>query len=200
MHGLVNRSLQSFLEDTYGRSCWDVIRKRARLEEGSLEAMLIYPDAVTTDILAAARAELGRERTELLEDLGTYLVTHRNMEAVRRLLRFGGHTFDEFLYSLDDLHDRLKLAVPDLEVPFLETRAIDASSYGLICTWHEPGFGAVLLGILRALADDYGALVLLDLETTRGTDGVVETIRIQVLETSFASGRDFSLARSVIAE
>lgn len=199
MHGLVNRSLQSFLEDTYGSAFWDVVRKAARLEDGDLEAMLIYPDAVTTDIIATACGELGRDRGELLEDLGTYLVTHPHMEAVRRLLRFGGHTFDEFLYSLDDLHDRLKLAVPDLEVPQLETRAFNANSYGLICKWHESGFGAVFVGILRALADDYGALVLLDLDMVKTDFGFEETIKIQVLETSFATGRDFSLTSSIVA-
>lgn len=194
MHGLVNRSLQCFLHDTYGAALWHVVRRRIQLDEPSIEAMLVYPDALTTDIISAACAELGRCRDELLEDLGTYLVTHPNMEAVRRLLRFGGHTFDEFLYSLDDLHDRLKLAVPDLEIPFLETREYNADSFGLICRWHEPGFGAVLMGILRALADDYGALVLLDLETAPSGHDVIETIRIQVLEAAFASGRDFSLA------
>ncbi len=194
MHGLINRSLQCFLQDTYGVSRWHAVRRRIQLEDHSIEAMLAYPDATTQDIIRAACAELGRCPNEFLEDLGTYLVTHPNMEPVRRLLRFGGHTFDEFLYSLDDLHDRLKLAVPDLEVPSLETQEYSSDSFGLICRWREPGFGAVLVGILRAMADDYGALVLLDLETALGADGVVETVRIQVLETAFASGRDFSLA------
>lgn len=198
MHGLVNRSLQCFLQDTYGASLWNIVRRRVKLEECDLEAMLVYPDSLTTDILAAACEELGRRQDELLEDLGTYLVTHPNMEAVRRLLRFGGHTFDEFLYSLDDLHDRLKLAVPDLDLPQLETREFSATSFGLICRWPMPGFGAVLLGILRALADDYGALVLLELDTRLNNGSVIETVRIDVLEAAFASGRDFSLTDMAI--
>ena len=41
------------------------------------------------------------------------------------------------------------------------------------------------------MADDYGALVLLDHEGTR--DGT-ELIRISLLDSDFAQGRDFSLS------
>ncbi len=58
----------------------------------------------------------------LLEDLGTYLVSHPNVQGLRRLLRFGGAGFIDFLHSLDELHDRARLAVPDLDLPQLELR------------------------------------------------------------------------------
>ncbi|OIQ76146.1 hypothetical protein GALL_421740 [mine drainage metagenome] len=48
-----------------------------------------------------------------------------------------------------------------------------------------------MVGVLRAMADDYGALVLLDYD---GSDVAVETITINLLEHRFAAGRRFSLA------
>lgn len=194
MHGLVNRSIQSFLQDTYGAPAWKVIRVAAGVKFRDFEAMLDYPDELTHDLLDAACDHLDRPQSDLLEDLGTYLVIHPNMNAVRRLLRFGGHTFDEFIYSLEDLNDRLQLAMPDLELPPLEMCEFSASSFSLSCHWQTAGFGAVLLGILRALADDYGALVLMELVTNPTDDGVTEAVRVEVLETAFASGREFQLA------
>ena len=44
------------------------------------EAMLMYDDGMTAQILDAMSAELGRPLPEVLEDLGTYLVSNPNTE------------------------------------------------------------------------------------------------------------------------
>jgi hypothetical protein len=130
--------------------------------------------------------------------LGTYLVSHKNVEALRRLLRFGGVTFEEFLHSLDDLPDRARLAVSDLELPKLELREHAPGMYSLNCSSDLQVFGAnfghVMVGLLRAMADDYGALVLLE---HQGGQLGSETISINLLESSFAEGRSFLLADRV---
>ena len=171
----------------------DVVRRRAQaagLEDASFEAMLIYDDAVTDAVLDAATRELKKPREVFLEDLGTYLVSHPTTEAVRRLLRFGGVSFGEFLNSLDELRGRARLAVSDLKLPELELHEESGGNYRLDCRYHRPGFGHVLTGILRAMADDYGALVLLDLVERRDD---TEILSIVVLETEFAEGRGFQL-------
>ena len=86
--------------------------------------MLVYDDDMTVRVLDALCADLNRPRAEMLEDLGTYLVSHPKMEDLRRLLRFGGVTYVEFLHSLDDLSDRVRLAVSDLCLPTLELREV----------------------------------------------------------------------------
>ncbi len=194
MYGLVNRSIQCFVEDTYGRMVWERIVRDAGSEIVDFEAMLTYEDDLTGQVIEAAARHLSRDRSALLEDLGSYLVTHEHMDSVRRLLRFGGHTFEDFLQSLDDLHDRVKLAVPDLELPFLTLEQQSQESYTVSCRFPEPGYGAVLLGMLRALADDYGVLVLLDMEDANDGEAEYELLKVNLLETSFASGRSFSLA------
>ncbi len=191
MHGLINKAIQCFLRDTYGQALWATVVRRAQLGFDSFEAMLTYAPELTDAVISAASIELDRPREALLEDLGTYLVSHPNIEALRRLLRFGGVTFVDFLHSLEDLPDRGRLAVPDLDLPDLTISDHAINRFTLHCRADLAGVGHVMMGLLRAMADDYGALVLLD---HQGSVAGVETISISLLETSFSSGRRFDLA------
>ena len=194
MHGLVNRGLQNFLVDRHGVDVWAQIALRAGAEPSGFEAMLIYEDALTDRVIDAAAWVLARSRDDVLEDFGIFLVAHPATEAVRRLLRFGGVDFVDFLHSLDDLPDRARLAVPGLSLPRLELRAHAAGHFSLICDAPISGFGHVMIGVLRVMADDYGALALLDLAAAG--DGV-ETLSITLIEADFARGRDFDLGARV---
>ena len=194
MHGLINRSIQCFLRDTYGVETWDEIASGAGLDFDNFEALLVYEDAVTHRVLQSASARLDKPVASLMEDLGTYLISNAGFGGLRRLLRFGGISFVEFLHSLDDLHDRVRLALPELVLPTLEVRDNTATSFTLACSFDHAGFGHVLVGILRAMADDYGALVLLD---HLGNNAGVEVIEIEVLDVGFAQGRSFALGAAV---
>ncbi|MFV2052097.1 heme NO-binding domain-containing protein [Aliiroseovarius sp. YM-037] len=191
MHGLINRSIQSFICDTYGRGVWLDVSEGAKLDFDSFEAMMIYDDALTDAVLGAAVERLSKPRSDVLEDLGTYLVSHPTTDAARRLLRFGGETYEEFLHSLDDLHDRVKLAMPELDFPRLELRDHAPGVFSLSCRWPYEGFGHVVVGLLRGMADDYGALVVLEFQSARPGE---EVISIQLLDISHATGSPFSLA------
>lgn len=191
MNGLINRTVQSFVVDTYGPKCWVEVTVRARLEFTDFEAMLTYEPRLLEDVLAAAESILHKGRDEILEDLGTYLVSHPNNEVLRRLMRFSGVDFLELLHSLDDLPDRAHLAVADLDLPELELREISPGNYFLEVRGGLQGFGHVMVGVLRAMADDYGSLVLLD---HRGRVGQTEKIDVALVETKFARGREFRLS------
>jgi hypothetical protein len=156
--------------------------------------MLTYEDALTHTFLEASSAELAKPVEGLLEDIGTYLVSHPNTEALRRLLRFGGGDFIEFLHSLDDLPERARLAVSDLELPELALYELGPTNYRVTCRTFVSGFGHVLVGILRAMADDYGTLACLDFG--EDVDGE-EFIEVTLFETEFAVGRSFELGARV---
>ncbi|MBA83954.1 heme NO-binding domain-containing protein [Thalassobius sp. S69A] len=191
MHGLVNRAIQCFVRDTYGNEIWLDIARGADLEGATFEAMLFYEDAVTDQVLAGIVRALGKPREEVLEDIGTYLVSHPQVEALRRLLRFGGVDFMDFLRSLDDLPDRARMAVSDLELPLLELHDAEANHIHLHVRSAHDGFGHVMLGVLRTMADDYGALVFLDLRHRGPGDDVID---IALVEAAFAEGRSFTLS------
>ena len=194
MHGLTNRAIECFVRDTYGVEQWGDIGRIADLNFSEFEGMLIYDDSITENVLHAACTVLNRPLNEVLEDIGTYLVSHPNVEGLRRLLRFGGVNFVEFLHSLDDLPDRVRLAVSDLDLPRIDLREHGPDRFSLICQSEFRGYGFVLMGLLRAMADDYGALVLLDYQ---GGGQGIESISITLIESSHSDGRAFELgARS----
>lgn len=190
MHGLINRAIQSFTVHSYGQGQWQAVVDRAGLPFSEFEAMLVYEDGVTDRVLTALCQELARPRDEVLEDIGTYLVSDPHVEALRRLLRFGGEDYVEFLHSLDDLPDRARLAVSDLDLPALELREHAAGQFTLSCGPGLPGFSHVMIGVLRAMADDYGALVMLE---HAGDRHGCERIAITLVEQAFAQGRSFEL-------
>ncbi|SEL82943.1 Haem-NO-binding [Roseovarius azorensis] len=193
MHGLVNRAIERFVRDTYGREVWIDTIRRLDLGYTEFEAMLLYEPQVTGRVLAAVAARLERGRDDLLEDIGTYLVSNPQSDALRRLLRFSGVDFVDFLHSLDDLPERARLAVTDLDLPSLELTDHDDGWYCLhvgLPDGHDLRFGPVMMGVLRAMADDYGALVLMEY---RGIAESHEMIGIHLLEEAFAHGRAFDL-------
>jgi hypothetical protein len=213
MHGLVNRAIQNFLRDSFGAEAWSTIAARAGLAEvlgpDGFEAMCVHDDALTETMLAAACERLNRPRESLLEDLGTYLIWNDRLEPLRRLLRFGGRSFTEFLYSLEDLRGRTRLAVAELDLPELELDDIGDGRFALRCRACPPGYGHVMVGILRALADDYGALVVLEHlgpklpyadDAERRIHGRRdELLSIAVHDPDFHAGRRFDLAGREVA-
>ena len=207
MHGLINKAIMSFLCDSFGDALWQTVALKsgiaAELGGDGFEAMQIYDPWMTEAMIAGAAVQLDRPRDSLLEDLGTYLVSHERMEPLRRLLRFGGVSFTDFLFSLEDLRGRTQLAVPDLAMPELSLEERAQGQFLLTCHACPAGFGHMMVGILRALADDYGALAVLEHRGCRlpgpasdrraQRDGD-EVIAIDVYDPAFHSGRQFQLA------
>lgn len=197
MHGLVNQAIERFARETYDEAFWNDVCRRAGLGFCAFEAMLVYDPELTDRLLGALVQALGKGRDEVLEDVGTFLVSARPSGAVRRLLRFSGTDFVDFLYALDDLPARARLAVPDLHLPGLELREHDWHCYSLVVRAGDGPkdvYGHVMLGLLRAMADDYGALAVLDYKGRQDGD---EIIAITLLETAFAEGRAFDLGAGV---
>jgi len=191
MHGLINWSIQSFVSENYGAAAWQDVAAKARLGFSGFEALMNYEDELTYAVLDAASEQLNNPQSAILEDIGTFLCTHPKLEAVRRLLRFGGDSFPDFLCSLDDLSDRAHLALPNLEVPEIDLKLNAPGNVTLTCTSKHRGFGHVIVGILQAMADDYGMLATFE---HMGRDRGVEFVSIQMLTASHSSGRKFSLA------
>lgn len=190
MLGLVIRAFQRFVEDTYGAAAAVAVAHHAGLPAQGVEAMRVHPDGVAEAAVAAAEAVLGRPRAGLLEDFGTYLVSHPDRPALRRLLRFGGACFRDFLASVEELPGRARLALPELALPQLDLDDAGNGRLTLACRPPSPELVHVAAGMLRALADDYGALVLVEPEPA--ADGSLR-LAIDLLDARFAAARPFAL-------
>jgi hypothetical protein len=194
MNGLINRAIECFVRDGYGDPFWQEVTAALGLGEAAFEPLMPCEREVTARLVAGLAARLGRGEADLLEDLGTYLVSQPRTEPIRRLLRFGGVDFAEFLESLEDLPDRARLAIADLDLPAIGLHVQGAGAFRVeIGRAAGAGLpvGPVLLGLLRAMADDYGALVVLEYD---GGDAAREIIEVRLLDAEFADGRAFALA------
>lgn len=197
MYGLVHRAVQCFAQDTYGGPLWDKVVETARLGSPEFEAMLSYPDEELDDVLEALSQALGKTQEQVCEDIGAYLVTHARMNSVRRLLRFGGASYFDFVMSLDELHDRVRLALPELDLPRLEVSPHSNERFVILVDADRPHFGSVLLGLMRAMADDYGALAILELRAANRDDANMKLVHVELFDSAFSSGREFDLVSEV---
>lgn len=191
MHGLIFRTIQAFVSDSFGPDVWAAAMQSADCDVPSFEAMLDYDAALLPTVISGCARVLDRPQDTILEDIGTYLVTQQNHASIRRLMRFGGHSFTELLHTLDELPGRTRLAVAGLELPDIMVREHRPNSFTVQCSAGPRGFGHVLVGLLRAMADDYGALAILD---HLGTQNGTEVIDITVVDGAFAKDRGFSLS------
>ena len=221
MHGLVNKALETFLVATFGRDRWQAIVLRSGLDLGDdgFDSMRLYEGWQIEALLAGAVHVLDRSRESLLEDLGIFLICNPGQDSVRRLMRFGGGSFSEFLLSLDDLPARTRLAVPDLGLPDLTVIEDGPGRFHLECRGTPSGLagvGHVCVGVLRALADDYGVLAVIEHRGSRVEAGAehppggdtlaptdrrrvaipVDVLSIVVHDPDYQPGRRFDLALS----
>lgn len=194
MHGLINKSVQTFLRAHYAEGVWQRVAQQIGLGPEGFEAMLHYDDALTEGLLDAAAAELDRSRASLLEDIGAFLAMR---DPARRLLRFGGADYLEFLHSLEELPGRGRLALPDLTLPDLRLRPEGGGRFVLEVSGAMPDWGAVVAGLLRAMADDYGSLAVIE---GLAPLGGVERLQIFLLDTAWTEGRRFALATPLAGE
>lgn len=193
MHGIVNRGLQIYVTTIFGEHAWEDICTRAGLSFFHFETMLVYEDALTEALIEAASAQLGRSRDEFLEDFGTFIVAEKGIGAVRELLRFGGEDYVAFLHSLEDMHHIAAIALPGFELPRFELEPRGEGHFELSYRFAKPGYGAFFLGLMRAMADDYGALVIIERAPAREDGWDRDTFTVQVLHQGWpeaAAGRD----------
>ncbi|KRW94480.1 heme NO-binding domain-containing protein [Paracoccus sp. MKU1] len=183
MHGLVNRCIEAFLRSTYGSATWQKIAAEVDVHPDGFLTWSASPDSVTHAIVIASARRFDKSLGELLEDIGAWL---SRQEQIRRLLRFGGANFEEFVESLRELPGRIKLVIPDLEFPGFVVLADAPGNYRIIADPHQPGLMRVLAGMLRVMADDYGSLVIISV--------VRDCIAIEIVLPDYSGKRRFDLS------
>jgi Haem-NO-binding len=187
MDALLLRSLQSYVLDTFGTARWQDICLAAGQSAMTFEPMLRYDAGLADRVGEIAARNLGRPAEAVWEDVGTHLVTNRDREGVRRLLRFGGLHFIDFLHSLEELPGRARLALPHIDPPEVSLEHVGPDQFALHCQSELKAPHRVLAGLVTAMADDYGALCVIE----AGNAGCTT---ITVLDSRHSRARAFDLA------
>lgn len=189
MDALLLRSLQGYVRDTFGVAVWQAVCRRLGLMVETFEPMLRYYSGIADRVAQGVADVLGRPVEAVWEDMGIHLVTNPRQEGVRRLLRFGGVSFTDFLHSLEEMPGRTRLAVADLQLPDLHLDELAPDRFEIRCQSPVKGLVRVLVGILTAMADDYGALCTIEQDEQRR-----DRILVRVLDRCHNTARRFDLA------
>ncbi|NCV10055.1 MAG: hypothetical protein EBW44_00435 [Rhodobacteraceae bacterium] len=178
MLGVVNKAIEAFVCQRYGDKLWADLLIDLSLPGYEFEAMLTYEDGITYDLIDRLAKRQSKMHQDVLEDIGGYLVAEDSQASIRRLY---------------DLNDRVALALDILEMPMIRVLPISAEKIHVRVAPKWLGFSDVLVGLLRALADDYGALVFMDrLADTDQTECIV----LILIDHHHTAGTSFELAAS----
>jgi hypothetical protein len=194
---MICKALEAHVTSMHGAALWDSICAAAGFEAGRFEPLLTYDDALFDAVLAAGARSLDRDEAALLDDLGAWICTHPPLDPVRRLLRFCGTSFRDFLFSLEEIDARARMTLPELELPRCRlTQDAGPDRFVVSTLWHRPGSGALLAGVLRAMASEHGALAVIAPRHPNAAAGERwECVTIDLPRERFHSPRAFALVR-----
>lgn len=186
MHGFIIRGIELFLRARHGDAVWAAVCATTGLDRRGTQIMRSYRTEMLQRLVLSASNVLQMERDELLEDVGGWIP---RLDSVRYLMRFSGSSFEDFVLSLDDLHDRARVVLPGLELPKIASQMVGPQRYLLEIVSETRDWYPVLAGLLRGMADDYGVLAIVERNEA--------DLDIQIADNCFAEGTQFSLAHQV---
>ena len=152
MYGMVNDAVRTFIEKHHGEAAWDQICDEAGITTREFEQLLTYDDDITYRLVGAISKHLGADAAQVLEVFGQYWPEYAKGTAVGNLIKFGGECFVDTLQSLDEMHQRVKIAMPDLRPPSFELETIAEGSYRLHYFSEREGLAPMVVGLLHGLA------------------------------------------------
>ena len=155
MYGMVNEGLREFVIKNHGEDAWLQVCADAGLEQSRFEAMLTYDDAVTYGLVDAVRKRLGVDAATALHAFGEYWPTYAQETAIGKLIAFGGDDFVSVLESLDDMHERVVAALPQLRPPSFEVDILSERTIRLHYYSERNGLAPMAIGLLHGLAAQY---------------------------------------------
>ena len=152
MYGLVNKAVEGLVTRDFGKDVWDRVRKRAELPDEPFLAMHQYDDSLTYSLVEAAAAELEADPAELLEAFGVYWVMYVATEGYGSMLEANGDNLVDLFQSLDDMHARIALSMPQLRPPSFTFEETGERCGVLIYSSERPGLCPMVLGLVKGLA------------------------------------------------
>jgi len=199
MHALVFKGIRGFFMALHGTTVWAKIMQDAHISDDDIDLDRLTDVALGRGLLTTGAKAMGQDMPQMLEAFGLYLTAHPTTQALRRLMRFSGADFIEFLYALPDLPPRVALAVPDLHLPRIDVADMPG---GVEVAVRDdlPGFEHILAGIIGGMADDYGALIHIEQTDCQANDDRPEYSywAVLVIDEFHSSGRSFSLLRDAV--
>jgi hypothetical protein len=155
MYGLVNKAIEDLVVSTAGEDVWVQIKSEAGLPELEICNATNYDDKVSLDIIEAASRVLNIPVETLLFEFGRHWVSYTNREGWSHYFRMEGHGLIDCLKGLDEMHQRVKDAMPDGRMPFFKIAEAGDDFYLDYCSTRA-GFVPMVKGIVQGLGERFG--------------------------------------------
>ena len=188
MYGLVNNGIRTFIAEHYGEEAWCAICADAGVDDVSFESMMSYEDAVTYDLVGAICRKLDLTAEQVLEMFGHFWVGFSSETSIGKVMQFQGDSFVDRLASLDEMHDRVRLAMPHLMPPSFEFEEGADGMHRLHYHSHRKGLQPMVMGLLRGLSEESGIEIAVRIAESRGDGHDHDVFEIRVVDASKAAG------------
>ncbi|KAF0037356.1 hypothetical protein F2P81_010230 [Scophthalmus maximus] len=154
MYGFVNHALELLVLRNYGPEVWEDIKREAQLDiEGQFLVRIIYEDAKTYDLVAAASKVLKIDAGDILQMFGKMFFEFCQESGYDTILRVLGSNVREFLQNLDALHDHLGTIYPGMRAPSFRCTDAEKGTNLILHYYSErEGLQDIVIGIIKTVA------------------------------------------------
>ena len=182
MYGMVNQGVETFIKQNHGDQAWADICAKAGLSDTNFTQMQTYDDKVTYDLVGAICDFTDLDAAKVLEVFGEFWVQYAEGSQLGRLLNFAGTSFVETLEALDDMHERVRVTMPDLQPPSFEVEELDDETVELHYYSDRPGLAPMVRGLLTALAARHDQKIAIEQTDAKDSGADHDVFRITLLE------------------
>lgn len=160
MHGMIFSELQSYAETKHGPGTWDVLLRKANLENRIYLAVQEYPDAEIISLVMAASSVSQLPVSAVLEDFGQFIVPSL-MRMYGHLLRSEWRAIDVIDHTEGTVHAVVRTKNPGAKPPRLKTQRLSPNEVLLIYTSPRQMCG-LAIGIGKGLGEHFREKIVAD--------------------------------------
>ncbi|XP_047473714.1 soluble guanylate cyclase 88E-like [Penaeus chinensis] len=117
MYGLLVENFSEYVKAEYGEEKWEEIRRLANINQISFSTHKVYEEDVIPRLAKVAVTVLGVTEESLMFAVGEFFVEFVGQYGYDRVLSVLGRHVRDFLNGLDNLHEYLKDAYPEMKPP-----------------------------------------------------------------------------------
>ena len=152
MYGLLNAALKDFVIAEYGAERWAGIATHAAVSDTTFNKMDPYPDELTYKLVGATATATGCSVDTVLDRFGEYWVDYTARQGYAPLFEIVGDSLQDFLLSLDALHERIGRSFPKLVPPVFRLDPIDMHTLRMHYLSQRKHLCPMIPGLLRGLS------------------------------------------------
>jgi hypothetical protein len=160
MHGIIFSELQTYAEAKHGRGTWDVLLRKANLENRVHVPTQVYADSEIISLVMAACAMTGLSVSAVLEDFGQFIVPSL-LRMYGYLLKPEWRTLDVIDKTEETVHAVVRIKNPEAKPPNLKTQRLSPNEVLLVYTSSRQMCG-LAIGIGVGLGQYFGETVVAD--------------------------------------